>query len=131
MPSERRLHPATLLFEVAKHLRAFALPAVLVWFGASQSTGGPGGTFGRLPEGWEPWLLVLLVPAVVASAIRYLTFRLRYDARELVIRSGLLFRNERHVPFAKIQNLEAVQNAFHRLLGRGRDPSTDGRGKRR
>ena len=117
MPSERRLHPATLLFEVAKHLRAFALPAVLVWFGASQSTGGPGGTFGRLPEGWEPWLLVLLVPAVVASAIRYLTFRLRYDARELVIRSGLLFRNERHVPFAKIQNLEAVQNAFHRLLG--------------
>ena len=49
--------------------------------------------------------------------MRYLTFRLRYDPRELVIRSGLLFRNERHVPFAKIQNLDAVQNAFHRLLG--------------
>ena len=57
------------------------------------------------------------MPAVIASALRYLTFRLRYDPRELVIRSGLLFRNERHVPFAKIQNLDAVQNAFHRLLG--------------
>jgi len=117
MPSEQRLHPATLLFDIAKHLRAFAFPAVLVFFGASQSTGGPGSVFGRIPTGWEVWLLVLLVPAVAASAIRYLTFRLRYEPRELVIRSGLLFRNERHVPFAKIQNLDAVQNLVHRLLG--------------
>ena len=117
MPSERRLHPATLLFDIVKHVRAFAVPALFVWFGVSQSTGGPNGVFGRVPSGWEAWLLVLLVPAIVASTLRYMTFRLRYDARELVIRSGLLFRNERHVPFAKIQNLDAVQNAFHRLLG--------------
>lgn len=117
MPSERRLHPASLLFDLVRHLRAFALPAVLVWFGASRSSGGPGGMFGGLPAGWEIWLLVPLVPAVIASALRYLTFRLRYDSHELVIRSGLLFRNERHVPFAKVQNLDAMQNAVHRLLG--------------
>jgi putative membrane protein len=117
MPSEQRLHPATLLFDIAKHLRTFAFPALLVMFGMSQSSGAPGGMFGRVPTGWEVWLLVLLLPAVTASVVRYLTFRLRYEARELVIRSGLLFRNERHVPFAKIQNLDAVQNVFHRLLG--------------
>lgn len=117
MPSEQRLHPATLVFDLAKHARAFAIPAVLVLFGASQSSGGPGDMFGRVPAGWEVWLLVLLVPAVAASVVRYLTFRLRYDAHELVICSGLLFRNERHVPFARIQNLDAVQNVFHRLLG--------------
>lgn len=117
MPSEQRLHPATLLFETAKHLRNFALPALLVAFGASQSTGSPGGASGRIPSGWEMWLLVALVPAVVASVLRYLTFRLRYESDELVIRSGLLFRNERHVPFSRIQNLDAVQNVFHRLLG--------------
>ncbi|MDO8679003.1 MAG: PH domain-containing protein [Acidobacteriota bacterium] len=117
MPSEQRLHPATLLFDIAKHVRRFAVPGVLVLFGASQSSGGPGGMFGRVPAGWEGWLLVLLVPAVAASVLRYLTFRLHYDTRELVIRSGLLFRNDRHVPYAKIQNLDAVQNVFHRLLG--------------
>ncbi len=117
MPSDQRLHPTTLLFDLVKHLRNFALPALLVFFGTSQSSGGPGGMFGRMPTGWEVWLLVPLVPAVLASVARYLTFRLRYDADELIIRSGLVFRNQRHVPFSRIQNLDAVQNVFHRLLG--------------
>ena len=50
MPSEQRLHWATLFFDLAKHVKQFALPAVLVIFGASQSSGGPGGMFGRLPD---------------------------------------------------------------------------------
>jgi putative membrane protein len=117
MPSEQRLHPATLLFEVARHAKNFALPALLVIFGTSRTSGGPGGMFGRMPEGWEVWLLVLFLPAAAVSVTRYLTFRLRYDERELVIRWGLLFRHERHVPFSRIQNVDAVQNVFHRLFG--------------
>ena len=117
MPSEQRLHWATLFFDLAKHVKQFALPAVLVIFGASQSSGGPGGMFDRMPDRWEAWLLLLFVPATVVSIIRYLTFQLRYDERELVIRSGLIFRNERHIPFSRIQNVDAVQNVFHRLLG--------------
>ena len=34
MPSEQRLHPATLFFELAKHVKNFAVPAVFVIFGA-------------------------------------------------------------------------------------------------
>ncbi len=34
-----------------------------------------------------------------------------------MIRSGLIFRNERHVPFSRIQNVDAIQNVFHRLFG--------------
>ena len=63
--------------------------------------------FGRLPDGWEAWLLVLFVPATIASIVRYVSFRLRYDDHELVIRSGLIFRNERHIPFSRIQNVDA------------------------
>jgi len=116
MPSEQRLHPATLIFDLAKHVKNFAVPALFVIFGASRSSGGPGGVFGRMPDGWEAYLLVLFVPAAIASILRYVTFRLRYDGDELVIRWGLLFRHERHVPFSRIQNVDASQNLFHRFF---------------
>ncbi len=66
---------------------------------------------------WQFWLLLFLVPATILSIARYLSFRLRYEGTELVIRSGIFFRNERHVPYARIQNLDAVRNVVHRLLG--------------
>ena len=72
--------------------------------------------FGFIPKGWEAWLLILFVPAAAVSVSRYLTFRVRYEERDLVIRWGLLFRHERHVPYARIQNVDAVQNVFHRLF---------------
>ena len=114
--SERRLHPATLLFDLAGHVKRFAVPAVLVIFGMSSSSGGPGNMFGRLPDGWEAWLLIMFVPATIFSIVRYVSFRLRYDENELVIKTGLIFRNVRHIPFSRIQNIDAVQNFFHRLL---------------
>ncbi|HEX6164374.1 MAG TPA: PH domain-containing protein [Vicinamibacterales bacterium] len=117
MPSEQRLHLSSLLFDVARHVKQFALPAVLVAFGASRSTGGEQGTFARLPSGWEVWLLLLFVPATIMSVIRYLTFRFSYDDRELVIRTGLVFRNVRKIPFPRIQNVDAIQNVLHRMLG--------------
>lgn len=116
MPSEQRLHPATLVFDLIAHIRRFAVPALLVIFGASRSSGGPDGPFEWVPSGWESWLLVMLVPAAIMTIARYLSFRIRYEERELVMRSGLIFRNERHVPYARIQNVDAVQNPLHRLL---------------
>ena len=116
MPSEQRLHPTTLLFDLAGHAKRFALPGLLVIAGMSRSTGGPGGNFARVPDGWEAWLLVLFVPAVLLSIARYLSFRLLYEQHELVIRSGLIFRTERKIPYSRIQNVDAVQNAVHRLL---------------
>jgi putative membrane protein len=116
MPSEQRLHPTTLLFDLAGHAKRFAFPALLVLAGLSQSTGGSGGRFARAPDGWEAWLLVLFVPAVLLSIARYLSFRLRYEEHELVIRSGLVFRTERKIPYSRIQNVDAIQNAVHRLL---------------
>ena len=117
MPSEQRLHPATLLFDLAAHLKRFAFPGLVVVLGLSRSSAGPGGPFTRgVPDGWEAWLLILLVPAVLLSIARYVSFRLRYEEHELVIKTGLIFRKERHIPFSRIQNVDAIQNAVHRLL---------------
>ena len=56
------------------------------------------------------------MPYTIVAIVRTLTFRYRYDEHELVIRTGLLSRNERHVPYARIQNVDGVQTVFHRLL---------------
>jgi putative membrane protein len=107
MPSEeRRLHPASVLFALGSLLRGFAIPGVLVLF-----------TAGSRGWDWQVWVMWLAIPYFFAAVARYLSFRYRYEPGELVIRSGLLFKNERHVPYARIQNLDAVQNPVHRLLG--------------
>jgi putative membrane protein len=109
MPSEeRRLHPLSVLFGLLASLRSFALPALFVVLGAgSRGWGG----------GWELWALPFIVPSALLALFRYLTLRYRFDDHELVIRSGVLFRSERHVPYARIQNLDGVQNVLHRMLG--------------
>ena len=131
MLSEHRLHPASILFALAGSLKAFALPALLLFFSSLRSsppTGadpgwGPGRWVNRwLPgnfelDNWQAWLLLLLIPATIGAIVHFMTFRIRYEGGELVIRSGLLFRNERHVPYARIQNLDATRTVMHRLFG--------------
>ena len=68
-------------------------------------------------------LVVLLIAAAVAAVValiavaRHLRYTYRYDERDLVIRSGVLVRNERSIPYVRIQNLDASQNVVQRLLG--------------
>lgn len=106
MPSEHRLHPASLLFVLGGHLRNFLLPGLLFLVSA-----------GSQGWDWEVWMMWLVVPLALASVVRYASFRYRYEASEIVVKTGVLFRNERHVPYSRIQNLHAVQNLLHRALG--------------
>jgi putative membrane protein len=106
MASEHRLHPVSIAFMFATAIRQFALPGL-----AALVTAGSAGW------GWQPWMWFLLIPHTILALGRYLSFRYRYAPNEMVIRTGFFFRNERHIPYARIQNLDAVQNVFHRLLG--------------
>jgi putative membrane protein len=106
MPSEERLHPVSILFSFGRSLKAFALPGLV---GLVIAVRQPGPNL-------DAWMMLFLIPAAVIAVVRYLSFHLRYEDDELVIRSGVVFRNERHIPYARIQNLDAVQNLFHRLL---------------
>jgi putative membrane protein len=131
MPSDHRLHPSSILFALAGSLRTFLVPAVLLVLTSGRSSpqasdpgwSNPAGWMNRwIPgnmeiENWQFWLLLMLIPAAIVALARYLSFRLRYEGTELVISSGILFRNERHVPYARIQNLDAVRNIAHRALG--------------
>ena len=104
MQAEQRLHPLSIVFRIGAQIRYFAIPGLLVLV-----------TAGAVGWGWEVWLMPLTIPFAIISVVEYFSFRYRYEANEMVIRTGFLFRNERHVPYGRIQNLHAVQNVFHRL----------------
>jgi putative membrane protein len=107
MPSEHRLHPLSFLFSLGRYVRSFLLPGLLLLFTAQRSQGG----------GWQAWAMLGIVPVALGSMFQYLFLRYRYDRDEMVIRSGFVFRNERHIPYARIQNIDATQNVLHRMLG--------------
>jgi putative membrane protein len=106
MASERRLHPASFFFAMGGHAKQLLLPGVFVLISARSGSGN-----------WDTWAMVFIVPFAIAAAVRVLSYRYRFDEAELVVRTGFIFRNERHIPYARIQNVDAVQNLLHRVLG--------------
>ncbi len=103
-PTEgQRLHPFSLLFSIGQAARNLLIPGLLVWFAADNNR-------------YELFLMVLFVPATLRALLKYATFRYRFAEGELVMKEGLIFRNERHVPFHRIQNIDWTQNPLHRLL---------------
>ena len=103
---ERRLHRASFLFSMGAHLKSLLVPGAAVIFTAGSS--------GR---DWEVWLMALLIPYTIAALARSLSLRYRFDATEMVVRKGWFFRSERHIPYARIQNIDVVRNVLHRALG--------------
>lgn len=101
-PAAGRLHPASLAFRVFGHVRALLVPALLVLVFAQG-------------DRWQLWLAVLFVPTVVFDVFQYLTLRWRYERDELVIQQGLIFRQVRHLPYARVQNVDLKQGPLHRL----------------
>src|SRR5690606_18036132 len=106
-PRERRLHPWSWLFVLIGSLRQFLLPLlVLVVFG------------GRREDGYQLAAAgVAVVVLALVSVWRYFTYRYRIDADSLFVRSGLLERRLRQVPFSRIHNVELRQTLLHRLFG--------------
>jgi putative membrane protein len=107
MSSDHRLHPASIIFNLGAQAKELLVPGLIVLLGARSSD----------DSRWQIWAMFLLVPYCFIAIGRYISYRYRYETNELVIRSGLIFRNERHIPYGRIQNLDAIQNLFHRWLG--------------
>ncbi len=103
MSSSRRLHRWSLLFLVGDSLRGLLLPLVALFFTARQTQ-------------WDLWLAWLSLPVAAYSVWRYFTTFYELGDDELVVRTGLLFRNVRHIRYARVHNLESVQGPLHRLL---------------
>lgn len=101
---ERRLHPLSWLFVLVQQLRQFALPLLVLLLTGRGNT-------------WELWGLVGVGVLAAVSVAQYFTYRFRIEADGIVIRSGLLQRSLRHIPFQRIHNVALHQSLLHRLAG--------------
>ena len=100
----RRLHPTSLGFRFFGYLKPFAIPLIL----ALSFAGG---------DKTEAWLAISIGPLMLFELLRFFTFRYRLTREGLVVREGLIFRNERLVPYARIQNIDTRQGIIHRIFG--------------
>lgn len=106
---EHRLHPWSWLFVLLLQLRQYLLPLVALL------------VFGQRGDRDPLWLqllpLLVIAGLVVVSVLQYLSYRYRIGTEAITVRSGLLSRNRREIPFARIHNVVVQQNPLHRLFG--------------
>ncbi len=101
---ERRLHPLSWLFVLIKQLKQFIVPLIALFF------------FGRGDRN-EFWPLIGVGVLALASVWQYFTYRYRIENDRLIVRSGLLHRSLRQIPFARIHNVAVHQSLLHRMFG--------------
>ena len=106
---DHRLHPWSWLFVLLMQLRHYFLPLVALL------------VFGQRSDRDPMWAQLIPLTAIAAlvlvSVMQYLSYRYRIGSDAITVRSGLLARNRREIPFARIHNVEVRQNPLHRLFG--------------
>ncbi len=98
-----RLHPLSWLFTLLTQLRSAVFPLVVLLI------------FGR-GQWWELFLLVGAGAYALYAFIYSVGFRYRIAADELLVKEGIFSRTERHIPFARIQNIVRKRNPLHRIF---------------
>lgn len=105
-PALRRLHPSSLLFHAFAFARQFVFPLILLALQLRR---------GRGP--WVWWAIAALVLLFGVGAVaKWLTTRFGLTADALHVRSGVLARQARVIPFGRIQTVNVRQSALQRLL---------------
>ena len=105
---EQRLHPWSWLFVLLQQLRQFIVPLLVLLFAGRRGAS----------DGWVTLAPLLGVGVlVVVSILQYFTFRYRIGSDAITLRSGLLQRSWREIPFARIHNVGLHQSLLHRVFG--------------
>ncbi|MFN3817968.1 PH domain-containing protein [Blastomonas sp.] len=105
--TERRLHPLTLLLNLARQL-----PQAIIGLIALRLSG---------PDELRGWVALIAFVAVVAlfgtELWKWWRFSYRLDPQELRIASGIINRNVRSIPYERIQDVNLEQGLLARVLG--------------
>lgn len=101
----RKLPPISIAFNFLDGVKNLVIPFVA--FAVFSGGGLSMGFFGALFVGG----------ALFSALLRWVAFAYELGRDELVLETGILQRNERHVPYHRIQNIDLEQNPIHRALG--------------
>ena len=102
-----RLHPSSWLFR-SLSLSGYALTIPLLFL---------------LRDAGERWLFALGIAGALSllvvgyAVLAHLRYRYRLGGEEMVVREGVLVRNERRIPYGRVQNVDFARNPLHRLFG--------------
>ena len=102
---EKRLHPLTLVYRLITSLPNFAFPIIFVMYGGNT----------------EDWIYILIsifigffiLPGLI---LNYYYFDYSITGEEVIIRSGIFSKKERHIKIERIQNISVTQNFVHKIL---------------
>lgn len=108
-PEWRQAHWAFIVTGLLRNLRGFVIPLVIVLFSRGDS--------GRLADlVFFGIAAFVAMGALVASMVRWWFYRFRLTDRDIALRSGLISRQERIVPFERIQSVDLDEAPLERLL---------------
>jgi putative membrane protein len=108
-PDWRRTSPVAVLFylsRLANQLGKGFAPAAVVLFAGMSSMSGSSKALA------ETGFIMLLVVVVVSSVLSWLRFRYRIDGDRVLVRSGVLHREELSIEFKRIQNV-SIREPFY------------------
>ncbi|MCJ7420861.1 PH domain-containing protein [Sphingomicrobium astaxanthinifaciens] len=109
-PPRERLHPLSLVAGLGTVFKqAWAALAGGIFLAAQGQTG-----FALLLVG------VATLGTLGSIAVRLLSFSYRIDVDEIDLASGIINRNERSIPFDRVQDVNIEQNPIARLIGLAR-----------
>ena len=105
-PSAHRLHASSILFLLVARVRGYLIPAI-----AAAVAAASGSRF------FAVLLVCGFLLALTIDVVRLFTLRYYTAGGELVVRQGLISRQQRTIPLSRIQNIDLLENPLHRLLG--------------
>lgn len=106
MFKEKRLHPATVFFNLLHVLRQFALPIIIGFF-----------TFqGKSLIYFLLALAALCIVIVIFSSISWYRFTYQVEDDQLKVEHGVLIRKKRFISKSRIQSIDLTASVFHRIF---------------
>ncbi|HWV24302.1 MAG TPA: PH domain-containing protein [Thermomicrobiales bacterium] len=107
-----RAHPAYMLTALLRNLRGFIFPVIVLFLGRDAGQGGRTGSlvfFGISA-------IILLLSGIV-GVIQWRVYRYALTPDRLLVHSGIVFRQERAIPYQRIQSVDLEQAPLDQLFG--------------